>query len=403
MLTPSWYCASPRRRFGLTRPLGALGAALVVATLLWGSGCGEESGGAPPDEPWETASFEAQIPGPERVGHATFMFSRTDGAGERSFAVEVWYPAAGVVGEFSLLQDLEADEGRREALAQRVAEAPEGCLRERIGAERDVPARIRPGAPVLLYSHCHVCTRWSGSAMAERLASHGFVVLAPDHEGNTLWDDLAGDAAAVGAPFLRVRADDIHALVAALRAGPGQELLPPMLLLENPRIGVFGHSFGAVTAGLVAQEDAAVAAAFAVAAPMSNPLVPGVRMTEIGDRPLGFLLAEEDNSITSAGNSLIRGNFRDAAGPKLLASVADMGHWGMSDVPALVPMFSPGCGEGARMTSPRDLFTYLDPEEGRALAAGVVTAFFVEVFAGPEAAAEALDALAAVPGLSVER
>ena len=356
------------------------------------------------------AAVAADSVGPSAVGHSTFSFSRDTADGSRAFSVEVWYPATGESGDGTALAELEPDADRRVALSGLIAAAPTGCLRDHIDAHRDAAAALRPGAPLLVYSHCHVCTRWSGSAVAERLASHGFVVLAPDHEGNTLYDDLAGVAADVGAAFLRVRADDVHAVIAAVRGGTGADALPSIVREAAqlpggaaPRVGVLGHSFGAVTAGLVAQEDPQVVAAFAIAAPMANPLVPGVVVADIGARPLGFLLATEDNSITTIGNNFLRTNFADAAGAKLLAELADAGHWGMSDVVALTEGFAPGCGEDQRMTNPRETFTYLSPARTRDLTAGVVTAFFVEAFAGAEAAQAALGRLGGQPELTLSR
>ena len=343
------------------------------------------------------------MPGPHPVGHQTFTFSRGTDGGDRSVAVEVWYPSRTRGAATSALASLERDPARSASLSELIDEAPEGCLRPTIGASRGLAPAIGAQAPVLIFSHCHVCTRWSGSAIAERLASHGFVVVAPDHEGNTLWDELDGSAAPVGAPFLRVRADDIHALVAALRGGPGADLLPPFLRMEAPPVAVLGHSFGAVTAGLVAQEDPAIAGVFAIAAPLANPLVPGVSLADLGDRPLGFLLAREDNSITPVGNTLLRRNFEDAEGPRLLAEIADLGHWGMSDVVGLLPMFAPGCGQDRRMTNRRETFTYLPPERARDLVAGLVTSFFVEVFVHAEVAGEALTRLGAASEVMLER
>ena len=66
-----------------------------------------------------------------------------------------------------------------------------------------------------------------------------------------------------------------------------------------------------------------IGAAFALAAPMENPLLPGVDVAMITE-PLGFLVAREDNSITELGNNLIRSNFTEAAHA---AGFADQPHF----------------------------------------------------------------------------
>ncbi|MCB9560508.1 MAG: dienelactone hydrolase family protein [Kofleriaceae bacterium] len=204
--------------------------------------------------------------------------------------------------------------------------------------------------------------------MIERLASHGFVVLAVDHVDNTLWDFLAGTAVPLDADFLPVRGDDVRATLDAYLAGAPAEA-------DATRIGVFGHSFGAVTAGLVAQDDDRVDAALAIAAPMENPLIQGVSIAAL-DVPIGFIVAREDNSITELGNTFIRDNFDQATVPAWKIEVADAGHWSFSDLDGVDDdAFPAGCGDGTRQTDSQP-FTYLDSATGRGIAAAWVTAFF---------------------------
>lgn len=66
-------------------------------------------------------------------------------------------------------------------------------------------------------------------------------------------------------------------------------------------MGVFGHSFGGVTAGMVLTEDTRPRAGLALAVPMENPLLPGVVVADL-QVPLLFVRAIEDNSITEIGN-----------------------------------------------------------------------------------------------------
>jgi dienelactone hydrolase len=224
--------------------------------------------------------------------------------------------------------------------------------------------------PLVLFSHCHNCTRLSNATTAARLASHGFVVLAVDHADNTLWDHLAGHDADLDSAFLEIRAADVRFVLDRVAAGE----TPVAGTADLARVGVFGHSFGAVTAGRVAQLDDRIRAAAALCAPMENPLIQGVMLAEV-EQPLLFVVAQEDNSITELGNLLVRTNFRDAPGPAWKLEVADAGHWSVSDLDGLVDIFAPGCGDGIRQTDGAP-FSYLDPPTGRALAAAYVTAFF---------------------------
>ncbi len=184
-----------------------------------------------------------------------------------------------------------------------------------------------------------------------RLASHGFVVVTIDHTADTLWDLLDGHEASLDAAQLALRVADLELAIDVSS--------PALASADRSRLGVFGHSFGAVTVGRLAQQDARVQAAAALAAPMENPLIPGVKVSEFAD-PLMFLVAREDNSAT-----------RDAW--KL--EIADAGHWSESDLDGLGLAFAKGCGDGTRMDDGLPS-SYLEPELGRTITASYVTAFF---------------------------
>ena len=163
--------------------------------------------------------------------------------------------------------------------------------------------------------------------------------------------------------------------------GGGLDLDPTQLRADQ--IGALGHSFGSVSAGLLAQEDARIGAVMGIAAPLENPLLSGVDISSLAV-PLLFLVAGEDNSITEAGNTLLRSNYAEAPGPAWKVEVADAGHWSFSDVCGLTESFMPGCGEDARQTDPDETVTYPDPDATRALGAALAVAFFQEALLGLE-------------------
>jgi predicted dienelactone hydrolase len=335
--------------------LGSMKRVMSILPVL--AACGSE--------PAPDLSVEAAGPYPVATASSTM----TDPASGRSLLVQRWYPAVDA-GDGFAVADFETDAERRAVFADLHAAAPAGCPTARTGAARD--ATMASGDfPLIVFSHCHECTRFSSFTVAERLASHGFRVAAVEHTDNTLWDWAAGTGVPLDADFLPVRAGDVRFAIDLL-AGDGP-------------VGVFGHSFGSVTAGRVAQDDDRVGAVLGIAAPMENPLLPGVAIAEI-DVPVGFLVAVEDNSITELGNTFLRDNFTAAAGPAWKVEVPDAGHWSFSDLVGLEP-FPAGCGDGVRQTN-GDAFTYLAPETGREVAAAYVTAFFRATLQG-DAGAEA--------------
>ena len=139
--------------------------------------------------------------------------------------------------------------------------------------------------PVIAFSHCHNCIRFSAMSIAERLASHGFVVVAPDHTGNTMFDPLP----TLDPTFLAVRAGDIRFVLDQV-LDPNASAVPASLRgrLDASRVGMLGHSFGGVTTGLVVQDDPRPKAGLSIAAPMENPLLAGVDLATI-QKPLSFI------------------------------------------------------------------------------------------------------------------
>jgi predicted dienelactone hydrolase len=360
-------------RLPACRTLGCALALLVA--VLSAAGCGDGSGSAPAD-------FTGD--GPFAVGNATIRLH--DAARDRGLTVEVWYPAsvpAGTSVGASVLDFYPAGV-ERERYAELLAASPDPGPSRRTRSARDAaPARTGAPWPLLVFSHCHECTRFSSFSIAERLASHGFVVAAPDHAGNVLFDAGLG----LNVATLQLRAADVRFVATALLSlADGAADLPLDLhgAFDATRVGVFGHSFGGVTTGLVLQDDARFRAGAAIAAPFENPLLPGVEMARI-DEPVLFVVAREDNSITEIGNQFIRANFSAMRAPSWKVEAADAGHWSFSDLCHLGTLFTPGCGEGVRQTVPGEPFTYLPIDVGREIGASYVTAFFAAELRGDEA------------------
>ncbi len=357
----------------------ARGAWLGLAALVGLAACGgkgADSGAAGGG----TAGVHA-AQGPYGVTHTVHSLT----LGERTVEVSVWAPKDGTGPEGDIV---EVVGGAHAADWQALIDAaPEGCPSTRIAAGRDQEVSAAGPFPLVLSSHCHGCTRASKATIAARLASHGIVTAAPDHVGNTLWDEQAGEGLPLNTDTLELRrADIVGVLEAALDGSLGVDIDPE-------RVGALGHSFGSVTVGLVAQTDGRIQAVAGLAAPMENPLLPGVEVAGL-DLPVLLLVAEEDNSIGELGNELIRQNADQIPGPVDMVSVADAGHWSLSDLCGLVDAFAPGCGEAPRQTDPEATVQYPDPAVVRAGTATIVTAFFAEQLQGDTGAA----ARAELPG-----
>ncbi len=321
------------------------------------------------------ASCSNSDPEPEEagVGHIGFAIPLED---DRDLVTEVWYPARPEADDEGSLVDefFQAGADENMILAELFEAAPASCVRRETGAFSDAEP-IEGTYPLVIASHCHECIRQEFASTAERLASEGIVVVAIDHPGNTLFDELAGGEDLLGGDYLQVRAADVSATLDYLETQgfPGME--GHGVELDFDHVGVLGHSFGAATAGLALQEDPRFIAGMAIAAPFESPVLPGVSVAAV-DEPVLWLLAQEDNSITELGNQLIRMNHESLPGPSWLVEVADTGHWSFSDIAGLTDQFAAGCGDGTRQTDPGASFAYADNEAARDLAATLATLFF---------------------------
>ncbi len=165
------------------------------------------------------------------------------GARDRLLPVEIWYPvdpaaAAGLTPATYSFPGLEVP------TIDAVVGAP--------------PA---PGPfPLVVYSHGSGGLRYVSGFLTEHLASHGFVVVAPDHVGNTAIDEFAGSDESQE-QVAQDRPEDVAAVVAAATSGAlGFEDLTPVIDPEH--VAVTGHSFGGFTS-LVAGSQAGDGEAFA--------------------------------------------------------------------------------------------------------------------------------------------
>jgi len=160
--------------------------------------------------------------GPWAVGHQTDSLSDVGEAG-REVAVDLWYPVEPAVAA--------------------EAEPAVYALLGSIGLTSPMAVDGAPGAgldaPLLVFSHGYHSINTQSSALMEALASHGFVVAAPMHTGNTQADQSDDFETAASR-----RVPDVAAVLDWLRSGdaPLSDQIDPEI------VGVLGHSFGGMTA-----------------------------------------------------------------------------------------------------------------------------------------------------------
>ena len=168
---------------------------------------------------WRTANRADRHARPYPVGISTIVIPRGDGTND--VTAEVWYPAAqagDTLADYTLIDALFV---------------PSHGYRD---------AKPAADAPLLLvvFSHGFGGVRWQNYSMADRLASFGYVVVAPDHPGTTILDIMnAGNLA----QSLIHRPGTVIAVADALWGGAVAGLHP-----RGKTYAVIGHSLGALTA-----------------------------------------------------------------------------------------------------------------------------------------------------------
>lgn len=133
------------------------------------------------------------------------------------------------------------------------------------------PARSGAPYPVTLWSHASTGQPWQSSFFTTHLASYGFVVIAPTHPGNTM-DTCPIPYVTSNPAFLESlldtranRPDDLSfSLDQALSLNATSDALLAGLL-DGARVGVSGHSAGAVAVLVAVAHDTRFLAGLAMA------------------------------------------------------------------------------------------------------------------------------------------
>ncbi len=323
-----------------------------------------------------------ESPGPYPVGVTTIQMrdeSRTDPAlnAPRPLLVEVWYPAAesargGTPAKFTDFfmggKDLQMNTILTIAFRFNIAEMDKHF---KTLAIRD--GEIADGKfPLLIFSHGNGGMRSQSTFWCDHMASHGYIVVAPDHTRNACATSFEGkvipyDKEGRGQAALD-RPKDVSFLIDQLGQlnGDAKSRFFGKVDLEN--IGVAGHSFGGFTAMAAAAQDPRIDAI----APMAGVVPESITASP---RPLLLFVATEDDTIGEKGNAGARTYFEATSAPKYLVEFKDGGHYTFSDMDQINPNWGDGAGSGTRITDGQPL-EYFSMEKAHTLTNGYSTAFF---------------------------
>lgn len=335
-------------------------------------GCLEED---PVEAPWS----DPAAPGPYEAGVTTLSFTDARGV---ALTAEVWYPADA--------------EGEPDAYEQ--IPFPSTAFRD--------AAPVAGPWPLVAFSHGNGGLRTQSAFLTERLATHGFVVVAPDHPHNTTldFDEASLLAVAVARPGdVVAAADEVFA-----RSADGDAVLGG--LVQPDRYGMSGHSFGGWTtlavAGGVVDFDAMAAfcengggydlCQLGDTTGVTVPDAPDPRaVAALPMAPAGWYSFGE-RGLDGVAPSLLLGGTRDESesieaeidplwtrlpAPKRLGVLEGAGHYVFSDVCALGDVVEECAGEAEG---------YVDPDAAHAVVNALAVAFFQVTLNGDGRYAEAL-------------
>lgn len=304
--------------------------------------------------------------------------------GPRPLRTEIWYPAADSAR--GMPRNFYSDFLLRGSVPGSIAVAEEalgGYLKgitvtqldrsyKNIAA-RDAP--VRDGKwPVIVFSHGSGGTRVGYVFLTEFLASHGYIVIAADHIGNSRFTIVNNRTVVAGGARAQASAADrpkdvsflIDAFTRMVQGGDSRFAGRADL----DRIGAAGMSFGGSTTMNVIERDKRVKAAVMLAP--GGPVADRANFST----PICVMIGTEDSTIREAGNARNRAYYEASKGPHYLVEIKDGGHFTFTSVDQYNSNYGNGVGKGKRITVPDQEMTYLSPEESHRIINAYALAFF---------------------------
>ncbi len=331
------------------------------------------------DEPWPYS--DPSESGPYEVGVETRFFVDENryevwGLSPRVLPAEIWYPSNGVggapnempdiIGELPdwampIFEGVYGEEGAADLMAITTA-----AFR---GAE--ITDRIEK-FPIIIFSHGHMAIRFQNYTLCEYLASHGFIVVAPDHYGNAIFINSPQTGVVLINPLSIVtayleRPVDIDFVVGRLAAMNIDEADRFYGRFDMEKLGLSGHSYGGLTTLLGARR----LDHFKAFAPI-NPAWVGF-FPKSFDKPMMILQSDEDNIIGDAMNDGIKYIFENIASPqKARILLYNAGHYSATNACSLMPamLLGPSVGCDGQM---------VDTGVANQLTSEYLTAFFLNI------------------------
>lgn len=183
----------------------------------------------------------------------------------------------------------------------------------------DAPLDLSGGPyPLLMFSHGSCGYPAQSTFLTALLASYGYVVAAPPHPGNTIFEFPS--CAGAQATSFQERPQDIIFVTDQLLAANADNTSPFFGAIDPERIGMSGHSFGGLTTYLVQGSDPR----FRIAIPMAPAAFNSFALTV----PSLTVLGQIDGVVNNAAT---RTAYQNSSAPKIKVEIEHAGHYAFSD------------------------------------------------------------------------
>lgn len=203
--------------------------------------------------------------------------------------------------------------------------------------------------PLLVFSHGNGGFRHQNTWQAEYLASHGYIVAAPDHTGNAAISILPDRIVPYNKDTRKTerrddRPHDVSFLITHLSSlsKSTDHWLSGRLIPGE--IGVFGHSFGGFTSCRATELDDRIKAIIPMTLAGTVVFEPGNNVGEPCSVPLMVVLGDKDRTVGELGNARSIQYYEQATGPKYLLNFKDAGHFTFTEMPQINADWGDGVG-----------------------------------------------------------
>lgn len=272
------------------------------------------------------AAPEPSKPGPFPVGVRTVTWEdrrrpKPDGS-PRLLVTEIWYPATqDTRGKPTVSYDV-----KERFSEEQLRMLPAVPLLETTAVRDATPASAHGPFPLVVFSHGQGAIRWQSTFYTVLLASHGYVVVSPDHEGGTLDFAVRNQLQDVGVG-LATRPVDVQYLITAYQRLAAPD--PLAGLIDPERVGLTGHSFGALTSLRVAAIDKRVKVIVPQAPPSTDLFFVDLGKPDLGI-PVMIQAARGDRTLT--WNDNVEPTWASMKRPRWRLDITTGGHFTFSDI-----------------------------------------------------------------------